>query len=75
MFGGTWYVGPSCTDLTALGYQCAVSQQVTVSGGEDAHAELTVRRAACAGDCNADGEVTVDDIIVAVGNALNGCNG
>ena len=47
-----------------------IALAIAMAGASNAGAQCTE----CVGDGNGDGEVTIDEIVLAVNNALYGCN-
>ncbi len=75
--GGTWDAGPNSEDVAPLGY-VAQDMSLVVADGQALQQDFTLQLA-CAGDCNGDGQVTVDEILamvnIALGNAdVMGCS-
>jgi len=75
VFNGSWEVYLSCNDLSARGYSCPAGQFVTVSGSNQV-ANFTVQPLApCVGDCDENGQVTVDEILAMLRIALGDSSG
>jgi len=68
---GTWQVGLNCggdNGLNSLGLPCVSNQSVTVPS-QNQTVNFTVP-VPCVGDCNGNGQVTIDDILTMVDIAL-----
>ncbi len=68
VIGGNWNVGLNSEDIAPLGY-AAQSVNVTLTDGQALQQDFTLQLA-CVGDCNGDGQVTVDEILTMVNIAL-----
>jgi Carboxypeptidase regulatory-like domain len=65
---GTWNINPDSDELTALGYS-PTGTSVSVTDGQALRQDFTAQHL-CVGDCNGNGQVTVDEILTMVNIAL-----
>jgi hypothetical protein len=67
---GTWQVAIACDQLMERGYRCPESEVAVVPPDAVVNFVLQAETAACAGDCDGDGFVTVDEILILVNLSL-----